>query len=84
MTTQSELHGFAVELENIHNIKLDYSQSEFFESGTLKTFISTLSDENEKISRCSADLMSLQYKYIGYDISMENGHPSHIVAGMLP
>ena len=81
MTSKAELQKFKAILSQMHGVKMDDSATSYTETGTLKTFQSSLTKEGNTLATINADLMSLQYKYYGYELTFQDGEITHIKAG---
>lgn len=64
-TTKNELESIASQVSK-YNIKMDYSGSTFFEDGKLR-ILSLIVTTPTQSGRTNADLMGLQYRYIGFE-----------------
>lgn len=75
MTTKSELELIKSKLSSTANIQFEFNQSDFFENGNIQSLkMSIVTPEGAKGSG-SADLMTLQYKYYGFEYNPK-GNPS--------
>ncbi len=81
LTTKAELAAIDTKLRDIQGLHLDYSQCIFTDKNALKTMSTSLTKNGQIIANCSADLMSLQYKYYGYQMDIDGDVVTHAKAG---
>lgn len=75
MTTKEELAEIKSKLSTICNIEFDYSQSEFFEDGKIQLLKMGVIIPDGNMGSGTADLMTLQFKYYGFEYNLK-GNPS--------
>lgn len=75
MTTQDELANIKLKLSSVSNIEFDYSQSEFFEDGKIQLLKMGVITPSGNMGSGTADLMTLQFKYYGFEYNPK-GNPS--------
>jgi hypothetical protein len=66
LTTQKELQVMQKDLKNV-GITFDYSKSTYLEDGKIKTLQLIVILDDGTGGKVSADLMSLQYHYYGFE-----------------
>jgi len=78
LTTNDELVSIKSKLKTISNIDLDFSKSVFFEDGKIQILkMSVMMPDGTKGSG-SADLMTLQHKYYGFEYNPKGNPTSKI------
>lgn len=81
MTTESELQKFQVLAKQIHGLELDLTNTEYLESGTLRRLTCSLSNGEQALATVDADLASLQYRYYGFFMTLEDDTVTYMKAG---
>ena len=73
LTTRTELEQITSDLKS-QNILMEYSRSQFFENGKLKSLSLQVAGENGKPAGSTvADLMGIQFHYYGFELK-SNGY----------
>lgn len=73
MTTKNELTEMTQKL-SMQSIKIDFSSSEFFGNGSLRSLKLTVETPESNRGTTSADLVTLQFNYYGF-IYQKEGNP---------
>jgi len=78
-STKAEMESFARLIED-YGLEMDYSESEFFETGTLRNLkLKVMTPVGG--GSTTADQVTLQYKYYGFHYQKE-GNPAFIIGKM--
>ena len=75
MTTEAEMADIKTKLKQISNINFTYENSTFLEDGHLQTLKIGAEMPDGNRGSTSTDLMSLQFKYYGFEYN-PTGNPS--------
>lgn len=80
MTTRDELNNISQKLKT-QNIELDFSASEFFDNGKLRTLKLSVTTPDGNRGVTGADQVGLQYKYFGF-LYQRSGTPAFKIGEM--
>lgn len=80
-TTASELANAAEKIESLHQMTLDFSKSIFDESGQIRELSLELFYEDKKLASTKAQLLNIQYRYYGIQLTREGVDITGLKAG---